>query len=251
MNIKRCKVISIVSMIILTLSFNFIGCKGESNVVSNQEPVGTNVPSAPLNFKVNSNFYCPLLTWQVPIDSGLSKITKYNIYRGTSGNINLIGNVSSNNTQLPDLTGSENTNYIYFITASNSYGESPRSIQDTNNYKSISGNWTFTFDGTYSNPPPTIFEISSTGNFNKSISLWIGTYGGSEHYGMEPIIGKVELNGKVTGSISTSGHFSCGTFDYFNTNNYTVSGSFWHYVTLGNNYYYTENGVWSATKVHK
>ena len=79
MNIKKCKVISIVSMIILTLSFNFIGCEGESNMVSNQEPVGTNVPSAPLNFKVNSNFYCPLLTWQVPIDSGLSKITKYNI----------------------------------------------------------------------------------------------------------------------------------------------------------------------------
>jgi hypothetical protein len=229
----------------------------KSNESYNIPSSTNNVPTPPLIFKVTSNLYCPLLTWQVPIDSGSSKIIKYNIYRGISGNILLIGNTSNYLLKFADTTGMENTNYIYYVTALNNYGESLHSNQDTNYYKSITGNWIFTIDqdGGYTNPPPTIFYISSTGYFSKSVKLWVGLWSGSDHYEFRTISGKVAANGKITDGLilggNSDGQFTCNQFDYFNTNNYSVDGAFYHYVTLGSNYYYKETGTWNATKEQK
>ncbi|MFX1285515.1 MAG: kelch repeat-containing protein [Promethearchaeota archaeon] len=80
-------------------------------------------PSAPLNLIATVGENVIELSWSIPGSDGGSKITHYNVYRGTvSGSYSLLGDTS--NTGFKDTTAIGETTYYYAVTAVNAIGES-------------------------------------------------------------------------------------------------------------------------------
>jgi predicted RNA-binding protein with TRAM domain len=87
------------------------------------------VPGTPQNLDTMSGNESVTLTWQAPTDDGGSPIINYKIYRGNSSGAETLIKTIGNVTNYID-TGLTNGNiYYYEVSAVNSVGEGPRSIE--------------------------------------------------------------------------------------------------------------------------
>ncbi len=105
---------------------NSLGEGSLSNLV-NAKPFTT--PSAPLNFQAYPSLNKTVLTWTPPTQNGFSPITGYRIYRGTVSGQESFLSVVGNQTYFTDRNVVTGTPYFYNITAVNSAGEGPHSMQ--------------------------------------------------------------------------------------------------------------------------
>ena len=87
------------------------------------------LPSAPRSLEAKAGNGRVVLTWQAPVSDGGSPITGYSVYRGTvSGGETLLA-VLGNVLTYTDTAVTNEQKYYYEVSASNSYGEGPKSIE--------------------------------------------------------------------------------------------------------------------------
>jgi len=81
-------------------------------------------PSVPQNLQATASNSLVTLSWSAPVDNGGSKITNYNVYRGTSSGTETLFATIGNVTSYNDGTVTNGQTYFYKVTAVNSVGES-------------------------------------------------------------------------------------------------------------------------------
>jgi fibronectin type 3 domain-containing protein/nitrous oxidase accessory protein NosD len=93
---------------------------GEGDLSDAVPATPVNVPAAPMNLTALVNETSVELSWEEPGDNG-SAIVHYNIYRGTGGTLDLIGNSTATSYLDEGLEG--DTTYVYRVSAVNAVGE--------------------------------------------------------------------------------------------------------------------------------
>jgi fibronectin type 3 domain-containing protein len=82
-------------------------------------------PSAPRSVAATAGDANVTLSWSPPADTGGSPVTRYNVYRATTGSLALLG--ASTSAGYTDGTVTNGRAYRYVVTAVNSTGEGPAS----------------------------------------------------------------------------------------------------------------------------
>ncbi len=99
-----------------------------NNIIQvNDTPIVTNPPSAPTNLEAAAGNAQVTLSWTTPSDNGGATITGYNLYKGTQpGQETEVITLGTANTYVDTAVTNDQT-YYYYITATNSAGESTSS----------------------------------------------------------------------------------------------------------------------------
>lgn len=92
-------------------------------------PPVLNVPSPPRNFDANAGETIISLTWDSPLDTGGTPLVQYRIYKrlNDTTSVPTIFLISATLNSYTDTDVLNNTDYVYYITAVNSIGESEAS----------------------------------------------------------------------------------------------------------------------------
>ena len=99
-----------------------------SNQISVRPALTSFTPSEPRNVQSTAGLNSVSLSWMIPYSEGLSLITHYRIYRGSSiGNMILLKEVNTNLTNTIDTALTSYNTYYYSVSAVNSLGEGRKS----------------------------------------------------------------------------------------------------------------------------
>jgi titin len=102
---------------------------GESSVSPEVFGMPFSEPSEPLGLAIGSGNNYVNLTWNPPIIDGGFPVTNYVIYRGLSPGVTVYYDEIGNLTTYNDTTVTNGITYYYVVTAKNSVGEGPQSLE--------------------------------------------------------------------------------------------------------------------------
>jgi fibronectin type 3 domain-containing protein len=113
--------------IVYTYQVTALNDQGESQSSDEVDAIPGTIPSEPLHVQASAGDGSINVTWEPPADDGGVPVARYNVYRGPSGEDQVLIGAGMGSVFYNDTDAEAGVQYQYSVSAANAFGEGPRS----------------------------------------------------------------------------------------------------------------------------